>query len=196
MKSSTLHRSNLTKERMALLREIKAQHRSSNDASPGIYVRPAKEKELDVLWQSFKVNQKSDRSVNAYMIVGFIGGALAMFLLTALISFATHAFSENSMNFQAKETIKSKQVEKTVADKTGKDSVTFLPPDNIQTGSAASTAGTSQKYTIKSGDTLDKIAIRFYGKYDEQKINRIAQVNNITNPHRISIGQVITIPME
>ena len=108
MKSSTLHRSNLTKERMELLREIKAQHRSSNDSSPGIYVRPAKEKELDVLWKNFNVNQKTDRSVNAYMIVGFIGGALAMFLLTALISFATHAFSENSMNLQAKETIKNK----------------------------------------------------------------------------------------
>ena len=196
MKSSTLHRSNLTKERMDLLREIKAQHRSTNDATPGIYIRPPKEQELDVLWKDFAVNPKSERSVNAYMVVGFVGGALAMFLLTALISFATHAFSENSMNFQAKETIKNKQVEKTVADKNSKDSVTFLPPDNIQAAAAAQASGATQQYTIKSGDTLDKIAIRFYGKYDEQKINRIAQVNNITNPHRISIGQVITIPME
>ena len=48
MKSSTLHRSNLTKERMELLREIKAQRHTSNDNSPGIYVRPAKENELDL----------------------------------------------------------------------------------------------------------------------------------------------------
>lgn len=197
MKSSTLHRSNLTKERMELLREIKAQRHTSNDNSPGIYVRPAKEKELDLLWQTFKVNHKSEKSINAYMVVGFIGGALAMFLLTVLISFVAHSFSENSMNFQAKENTKVKQVEKKViAEKNKQENVNFLPPDNIQTVAAAQATGAVQQYTIQSGDTLDKIAMRFYGKYDSQKIDRIAQANGITNPHKISIGQVLTIPMD
>ena len=99
MKSSTLHRSNLTKEIMELLREIKAQRHTSNDNSPGIYVRPAKEKELDLLWQTFKVNHKSEKSINAYMVVGFIGGALAMFLLTVLISFISLIMSSHNFSF-------------------------------------------------------------------------------------------------
>ena len=199
MKSSTLHRSNLTKERMDLLREIKAQKHASNDSAPGIYVRPVKEKELDVLWQSFKVNQRSEKSASLYIVAGFVGGAIAMFLLTAIISFATHAFSDNSLKFQAKQSSVVPEVAKTVTTVPAvnvkkDDAVNFLPPDSAKVA-VANVTPRMEQYTIKSGDTLDKIATRFYGHYDNAKIAKIAEVNNITNPHMISIGQVIKIPM-
>lgn len=183
---------------MELLREIKAQKHVKTGSEPGIYVRPSKEKELDVLWQTFKVNQKSEKAVNAYMVAGFIGGALAMFLLTALISFATHALSDENMTFQAKNNTKFMPVEKIKSnDSDKKNSINFLPPDNAQSSSAIQEAvNKTEQYTIQQGDTLDRIAIRFYGKYDSEKINKIAQANNITNPHKISVGQVISIPVE
>ena len=87
MKSSTLYRSNLSKEKMVLLEELRAKsnsHMSNEARTPDVYIRPAKEKELDVLWQNFKVNQKEDKSPGVYLITGFIAGALAMFLMTAL----------------------------------------------------------------------------------------------------------------
>ena len=196
MKSSTLHRSNLTKERMDLLREIKAQRHASGNNEPGIYVRPAREKELDVLWQTFNVRQKNEKSLNAYIVAGFIGGALAMFLLTALISFATHALSSDNLSFQSKNVAKTHTADK-LAGNSSKNSINFLPSDNAKVIAEEPAVNTnSEQYTIQSGDTLDKIAIRFYGKYDADKINRIAEVNNITNPHKISIGQVIAIPMD
>ena len=34
-----------------------------------------------------------------------------------------------------------------------------------------------EKYTIKSGDTLNKITYRFYGKYDAKKIEEIKRIN-------------------
>ena len=54
MKSSTLYRSNLSKEKMVLLEELRAksgQNKFSKEKNntPEVYIRPAKEKELDVL---------------------------------------------------------------------------------------------------------------------------------------------------
>ena len=199
MKSSTLHRSNLTKERMDLLREIKAQKHASVDSTPGIYVRPVKEKELDVLWQSFKVHQKSEKSVGVYMIAGFVGGAIAMFLLTAIISFATHTLSNNNLTLQVKQNITEipKAVVATpVVPQAKEESVNFLPPDTAEIVQTENITPKVEQYTIQAGDTLDKIATRFYGHYDSEKIKEIATLNNITNPHMIGIGQVIAIPMD
>ena len=59
MKSSTLRRSNLSKEKMAVLEALsKYKQESMYDNSPSVYVRPNKEKELDLLWQNFKISQK------------------------------------------------------------------------------------------------------------------------------------------
>ncbi len=195
MKSSTLHRSNLTKERMELLREIKSQKRVSNDSAPGIYVRPTKEKELDVLWQSFKVNQKDEKSPAVYLVTGFIVGALAMFLMTAIISFAAHSVSDDG-NFRIeKEKVKSPQVsEKVAATAVSNESINFLPPDTAK--SSANVGSKTETYTIKSGDTLDSVAMRFYGKYDNAQISKIANANNLANPNKLSIGQKLIIPID
>ena len=64
MKSSTLYRSNLSKEKMILLEELRAKSGQGNfkrENTPDVYIRPSKEKELDVLWQNFKVNQKEEK---------------------------------------------------------------------------------------------------------------------------------------
>ncbi len=44
-------------------------------------------------------------------------------------------------------------------------------------------------YTVKSGDTLDKIARSYNTTYQ-----KIAQINGITNPNKISVGQTLKIP--
>ncbi|WDH76067.1 LysM peptidoglycan-binding domain-containing protein [Exiguobacterium marinum] len=48
---------------------------------------------------------------------------------------------------------------------------------------------TTVKYTVKSGDTLYKIATMF-----NTTVAKIAAANNITNVNLISVGQVLTIP--
>jgi len=47
-------------------------------------------------------------------------------------------------------------------------------------------------YTVKSGDTLREIARRLTG--DAESYLEIAGANNIANPDRIYIGQVLAIP--
>ncbi|HEY8164429.1 MAG TPA: LysM peptidoglycan-binding domain-containing protein [Gemmatimonadaceae bacterium] len=64
------------------------------------------------------------------------------------------------------------------------------------TGGASSTApaDTGKTYTVKSGDSLSKIAKRLYG--DANKWHRIYEANRdkIKNPDLIYPGQEFTIP--
>lgn len=47
-------------------------------------------------------------------------------------------------------------------------------------------------YTVKKGDTLSKIAKALLGK--SSRYPEIAKLNNLSNPNKISIGQVLKIP--
>ena len=49
----------------------------------------------------------------------------------------------------------------------------------------------NMKYTVKSGDTLWGIAKKYLG--DGSKCWNLAKLNNISNPNKIYVGQVITI---
>lgn len=51
-----------------------------------------------------------------------------------------------------------------------------------------------RKYVIKKGDTLRKLAARFYGEPKEWK--RIARANKIKHPNRLKVGRRITIPAD
>ena len=56
MKSSTLHRSNLTKERMSMLENVKFQAQKRVSADANQFLRTSKNPELDVLYRSFMKN--------------------------------------------------------------------------------------------------------------------------------------------
>ena len=47
-------------------------------------------------------------------------------------------------------------------------------------------------YSVKSGDTLSKIAKRFYG--DANHYHQIAAANGIDNPDLIQVGQELKLP--
>ena len=51
-------------------------------------------------------------------------------------------------------------------------------------------------YTVASGDVLSKITKRFYGKTDRATYTALADVNDISDPNKIEVGQEISIPGE
>ena len=51
---------------------------------------------------------------------------------------------------------------------------------------------TGTKYTVESGDTLQSIAEEFYG--DASLDDYLAEVNNITDPTALGVGQELIIP--
>lgn len=181
MKSSTLRRSNLSKERMLVLEELAKNKKKPYDASPGVYVRANKDKELDVLWQNFKVSQKEDKSPGIYLATGFIAGAIAMLIMTTLLSFSVRGTDNQDI---APPTNKLKE----------KARLTFIPADKNNDSLAPTSA--PESYTVKSGDTLAGIVVRFYGSYDLSKVAKIQQVNGMKNVNDLQIGQSLIMPMD
>lgn len=182
MKSSTLRRSNLSKERMLVLEELSKNKKQPYDASPGVYVRPNKEKELDVLWQNFRVGQKEEKSPGIYLATGFIAGAVAMLIITTLLSFFS-VQSTDSLDVPTGPKPREKA------------KLTFIPADRTAPEETASPKA-NETYTVKSGDTLAGIIIRFYGSYDVSKIEKIKQANGMANADSLKIGQDLIIPMD
>lgn len=175
MKSSTLRRSNLSKEKMAVLEALsKYKQDSTYDNSPNVYVRSSKEKELDLLWQNFKISQKSEKSPSVYLATGFIAGAVMMLLLTTIISFSVKG---NDVSVPANNA------------KAQNENVNFLPADEGSVKEA-------EVYTVQNGDTVESILIRFYGSYSSDKAAALQKANNLKNLNRLQIGQKLTIPME
>lgn len=180
MKSSTIRRSNLSREKIAVLEALSKYRQDSYDNSPSVYVRPSKEKELDVLWQSFKINQKADKSPSVYLATGFIAGAVVMLALTILISFSAKGI----------ESVENNVV--TPAVKKEKLSINFIPSSTEK----AETISANETYAVQSGDTMESILVRFYGGYSKEKEALVLKTNNMNNPNKLAIGQKLTIPME
>lgn len=59
-------------------------------------------------------------------------------------------------------------------------------------GKPSPTPGASATYTVQAGDTLMKIAEKYYG--DKRQWTRIRDANKGLNPNRIAAGQVLTLP--
>jgi LysM repeat protein len=69
-----------------------------------------------------------------------------------------------------------------------------LPQPQAAAAAAAGGGTTGQTYTVKSGDTLSKIAKQFYGNANDY--NKIFEANKdqLSSPDRINVGQELKIP--
>lgn len=186
MKGSTLHRSSLTREKMSVLASL-TQHetKQATRAQLNQYYKSSKARELDLLWDGVhrgmqKVHSAtrsvSSKSPMTYLIAGFIMGVICMGMLTLIVSFCS--------------SIPTKKVEKIE----NKSNVALIGEDGYAQSNNDSIV-MEEKYIVKSGDTLNGIAYRFYGKYSEAKIQEIQRINNITNPAALRVGQELIIPV-
>ncbi len=69
------------------------------------------------------------------------------------------------------------------------DQLTIPSINGNGSGSGGGGTPSQRTYTVKAGDTLYAIAIKF-----GTTVAAIASANNITNPNQISVGQVVIIP--
>ena len=65
-----------------------------DDGTPEVYVRPSKEKELDLLWQNFRM-PKVERSPIVYLGIGFAAGVVTTLIVSALIGISLSDFHPN-----------------------------------------------------------------------------------------------------
>lgn len=65
----------------------------------------------------------------------------------------------------------------------------FIEPEPIRAEPAPAVSGT---YVVQKGDTLWSIARRTYG--DGQRWREIAEVNSISDPAKLRVGQTLAMP--
>ena len=192
-----MYRSNLSDEKIAFLSELKSQREYSqnqqDDYTPKAYKRPSKQKELDLLWQNFKINPKEEKSPGVYLLTGFIAGALCMFIMNAILSISSNLPADTSSaslgqpKFEKKIMRKSKLPQIT-------SSISVVPATSEAVDEVV--IPTVETYTVKEGDSMSSIVFRFYGKYDPAKVEKIRQMNKFTNADKLSIGQKLIIPLD
>lgn len=196
MRNSSIHRSNLSDEKIAFLSEIKNQKdaQQQEDNAPKAYKRTGKQKELDMLWQNFFTSPKEEKSPGVYLLTGFIAGALCMFLMNAILS-----ISSNISNTNYETSLGQPKYEKKISRKTKlpqiATSVEIVPAVQTTPAVEPKTPAT-ETYVVKSGDSISSIVIRFYGRYDLDKVEKIKAANNMSNVHKLSIGQKLIIPLD
>lgn len=65
---------------------------------------------------------------------------------------------------------------------------------DVESGSSSQSSGTGRTYTVKSGDSLSKIAKQFYGDGNDWKRIHAANRDKVPNPDLIHPGQELIIP--
>ena len=183
MKSTTLRRSNITREKVAMMEALSRYNREHQDED--FYRRQTKNRELDALWQNFGVKQqRTEKAPQVYFVTGFIVGVIITLAITTVVSLLINLTTpKDEMITPVK---KSASVETS-----GKFS--FIPADSAASKPIAPLA--NEEYVVKEGDTLESIVIRFYGSFDLSRVNAIQQANKMANPNALSIGQKLIIPM-
>ena len=179
MKSSTLRRSNITREKIAMLSALSDYNASKGRSNGNITDKQA---ELDLLWQNFKVSTTTNNSPKSFFIFGVITGSIIAVLAMSLINFIFGSSNFNDINI--KPSHKSTENVK----------FTFIPADKTSV-QEADTTPQEKEYIVQSGDSLEDISMRFYGCFDSAKLKAIQERNNLKDLNSITIGQKLIIPI-
>lgn len=179
MKSSTLRRSNITREKMAMLSALSDYNTAKGRSNAHITDKQA---ELDMLWRNFRIAATTNRSPKAYFYVGLLSGVILSLVVAVFISFFVGYSPLRDINFSAP--------------KSAKENVkfTFIPADKQAPVEEAQPV-TEKEYTVQAGDSLEDISVRFYGRFDEAKIKEIQVKNSLKDVNSIKIGQKLIIPL-
>ena len=181
MKSSTLRRSNITREKVQMMEALSRYNRQHQDED--FYKSQNKTRDLDVLWQSFGLKpQRNEKAPQVYFVTGLIFGVIITLAITTVVSLL--------INLSAPKDDMIVPVKKQAVTDA---KVSFIPADSAAVKPAA--PASNEFYTVKAGDTLESIVIRFYGSFDMSKVNAIQNANKMANPNALSIGQKLIIPM-
>lgn len=198
MRNSSIYRANLSDEKIAFLSELRNQKDYyEEDNAPKAYKRPSKQKELDLLWQNFKINPKEEKSPGIYLLTGFIAGALCMFLMNAILSISSNiSTSDTTESTFGQPKFEKKISRKSKLPQINTTQISVIPVNSESKFTEEMGVSSTETYTVKSGDSMSSIVYRFYGKYDPSKVEKIKQANNLQNAHKLSIGQKLIIPLD
>ena len=183
MKSTTLRRSNITREKVAMMEALNRYNREHQDED--FYRKQSKNRELDALWQSFGVKpQRIEKAPQVYFVSGLVVGVIITLIITTFLSILINL-----------STPKEEPVAPPVRQKTmDNGKFRFIPADTSKPNPAP--VALNEEYVVKEGDTLESIIIRFYGSFNMDRFNAVQEANKMANPNALSIGQKLIIPIK
>lgn len=174
MKSTTIRRSNLSKEKMAVLEALKKYKSADYDFAPSVYIRPddtnsEKKAELDLLWRNLNTSEmvSKEKAPKVFIATGVVAGILLMAGFTMTAFFAHRVTTEDVV------------------------AASLVAPSSA----SEENSGKNEIYVVQSGDTIEKILIKFYGHYSKLSEAGLLKANNMTNPNKLSVGQELIIPV-
>ena len=173
MKSTTLRRSNITREKVQMMEALNRYNRQHQEED--FYRTQNKNRELDALWQSFGVrSQRNEKNPQVYFVTGLIFGVIVTLAIVVVVSLLINLSTpkDDMMNIPKKSTVET-------------NDFSFIPPDSA--ASKPATVSRNQEYVVKHGDTLESIVIRFYGSFDMSKVNAIQSINKMANPNALYV---------
>lgn len=179
MRSNTLHKYNISKERALALDELLPDRSNQYDGSPGVYVRSDKDRELDILWQDYRTGHKEEKTARIYLITGFAAGIICTLAVSFLMNLGN----------PSKETAADLKLWK----KSETESNVNIAPSVLD--ESVNQVKTTE-YFVRNGDNLGAISYKFYGSVHPSKIAKIKSVNNLRNSDSLQINQKLIIPLE
>jgi LysM repeat protein len=185
--------------------------KSSGEKPPGVYVRANEHQpghELDMLWSGNRgLHLREDRSPVIFFITGLIIGALVTAAVCFFFFIKPNAkMGENELTAPVieQERLDTKQgaASSVVTPQESSDASASAPATTEPVSQTPSTAAQPasvagvpmQHYAVKSGDTLEKIAHKFYGSGTPDMVEKITRANNMKNPNALKLDQDLVIP--
>ena len=114
MKNTLQHRINVSREKLEVLEELLTTKQREYEANLQNYNQQNKDREIDILWQELKTHRE-ERSPGVYLSIGFVVGAIAMFLMTSIINFGVQSENTADFNVWKKSSLSSKSTPINVA---------------------------------------------------------------------------------
>ena len=183
MKSTTLKRSNITREKVAMMEALNRYNREHQDED--FYKKQSKNRELDALWQSFGVKpQRIEKAPQVYFVSGLVVGVIITLIITTFLSILIN------LSTPKEEIVAPPARPKT----TDNGKFRFIPADTSKSNPAP--VALNEEYVVKEGDTLESIIVRFYGSFNMDRVNAVQEANKMANPNALSIGQKLIIPIK
>lgn len=182
----------------AMVIKVEEPGASENASIPGTRRIPSRNfsGRIDRLARNVKKRRLDVAKFTTTLIVFVVIAALVFGVFTLWLNFSGHKDKEAMGGNQTNETVGTTAPSETdplVGDTAeGDEGVTGESGQSGEAGKDSSGAASGDTYTVKPGDSLMKISKQHYK--DESKYKLIMEANNITNPDKIFVGQVLKLP--